>query len=153
VRPRCAILCAALDRRTKNKPRSREILQNLPLLEKTPLREHPEQFLRRELRPFPRFKFFTSGTTGTPIATYFTLAENRQCVALREARSANWAGVSFFEPRATFSGRIVQPDPSDESSVYRYNAIEKQVYFSAFHLKPKTAARYVDALRKHKITC
>jgi phenylacetate-CoA ligase len=127
-------------------------LQKLPLLEKTPLREHPEQFLRRNLRPFPRFKFFTSGTTGTPIATYFTLAENRQCVALREARSANWAGVSFFEPRATFSGRIVQPDPSDESSVYRYNAIEKQVYFSAFHLKPKTAARYVDALRKHKIT-
>ena len=71
-------------------------LQNLPLLEKKPLRENPYHFLRQDLRPIPRFRFFTSGTTGTPISSFFTLEENRKCMALREARSANWAGVSFF---------------------------------------------------------
>jgi len=127
-------------------------LQNLPLLEKKPLREDPYQFLRQDKRPIPRFKFFTSGTTGTPITSFFTLPEFRKTLALREARSANWAGVSFSEPRATFSGRMVQPDPADEDHIYRYNAIEKQVYFSAFHLKPKTAPRYLEALSRHHVT-
>ena len=126
-------------------------LQNLPLLEKKPLRENPFQFLRQDLRPIPRFRFFTSGTTGTPISSFFTLEDNRKCMALREARSANWAGVSFFEPRATFSGRLVQPDAANETDIYRYNAVEKQVYFSAFHLKPKTAPRYLEALSRHHI--
>jgi phenylacetate-CoA ligase len=71
-------------------------------------------------------------------------------MALRESRSANWAGVSFSQPRATFSGRLVEPDPDRFKAVYRYNAFEKQVYFSAFHLKPDAAQQYVDALWMHK---
>ncbi len=127
-------------------------LQSLPLLEKKPLREDPYQFLRQDKHPIKRFKFFTSGTTGTPISSFFTLSDTRKCMALREARSASWAGVSFFQPRATFSGRLVQPDPEDENNIYRYNTVEKQVYFSAFHLKPKTAPRYLEAISKHNVT-
>lgn len=46
---------------------------------------------------------------------------------------------------------MVEPDPDRDDHIYRYNAVEKQVYFSAFHLKPSTAYRYVDALYKHKV--
>ncbi len=72
-------------------------------------------------------------------------------MALREARSTGWAGVSFSLPRATFSGRLVEPDPDSRGPYYRYNHAEKQVYFSAFHLRPDTAKEYVQALYRHHV--
>lgn len=126
-------------------------LNELPLLEKDSLRSNARSFWREDLNPFPKLIFHTSGTTGTPIATRFTLTEFRESLALREARSVKWAGASFKEPRATFSGRMVEPDPNCDKNIYRYNAVEKQVYFSAFHLKPSTARSYVEALHKHKV--
>jgi len=126
-------------------------LTGLPFLEKDALRSNMRSFWREDLNPFPKLIFHTSGTTGTPIMTRFTLSEFRDSLALREARSVNWAGASFKEPRATFSGRMVEPDPEESQHVYRYNAVEKQVYFSAFHLKPSTAGSYVEALHKHNV--
>jgi phenylacetate-CoA ligase len=126
-------------------------LKGIPLLGKDPIRANPNLFRRQDMNPLPKLVFHTSGTTGTPIVSTFTLSELRNSMALREVRSANWAGVSFKDSRATFSGRMVEPNPQQFDSIYRYNAVEKQVYFSAFHLKPQTASQYVNALRKHKI--
>ena len=126
-------------------------LAGLPVLEKSALRGSEPAFCRRGQNGFFKQTFHTSGTTGTPISTTFTLSELRESLAVREVRSANWAGVSFSQPRATFSGRIVEPDPEETERVYRYNAAEKQVYFSAFHLKPTTARSYVEALFRHKV--
>ncbi len=126
-------------------------LNELPLLEKEALRKNPDAFIRNDIKTLPKFRFYTSGTTGTPISCTYTLSELRNSMAVREVRSAGWAGVSFKQPRATFSGRMIEPNPDEESAVYRYNKVEKQVYFSAFHLKPSTANKYVEALKKHNI--
>jgi len=126
-------------------------LEALPFLEKDDLRRSPDRFVRQDMHPFMKFPFLTSGTTGTPIQCTYTLAELRDSLAVREARSANWASVSFSEPRATFSGRMVEPLPGRETHIYRYNLAEKQVYFSAFHLKPQTAHLYVEGLKRHQI--
>lgn len=126
-------------------------LEDLPLLEKAALRADPKAFLRQDIHPKLELVFHTSGSTGTPIATYWLISELRDSLALREARSAAWAGVSFREPRATFSGRIVEPDPESAGPFYRYNLAEKQVYFSAFHLRPAAARGYVQALWRHKV--
>ncbi|HEX7580587.1 MAG TPA: hypothetical protein VF580_11350 [Thermoanaerobaculia bacterium] len=126
-------------------------LEDLPLLSKEPIRADPEAFLLDSLKGRRLLRFHTSGSTGTPIQTLWTTAELRASMALREARSANWAGVSFGRPRATFSGRLVEPDPESSGPFYRYNAAERQVYLSAFHLRPDTAVLYVDALRRHHV--
>jgi phenylacetate-CoA ligase len=126
-------------------------LSGLPLLEKDPLRANPLDFVRQDVHPVPRLVFHTSGSTGTPIATLWSAPELRDSLAVRETRSAHWAGVSFKLPRATFSGRMVEPDPTSKGPYYRYNAAEKQVYFSAFHLRPDSAPQYVEALCKYKI--
>lgn len=126
-------------------------LEDLPLLSKEPIRADPEAFLLDSLRGPSLLRFHTSGSTGTPIQTLWTTAELRASMALREARSTGWAGVSFRRPRATFSGRLVEPDPESSGPFYRYNAAESQVYLSPFHLRPDTAARYVEALRKHRV--
>jgi len=126
-------------------------LVDLPLLEKDPLRRDPTAFMRQNIHPKSIQKFFTSGSTGTPITAYYTIPELRQSLALREVRSARWAGVSFKMPRATFSGRMVETDPDSRGPFYRFNLSENQVYFSPFHLKPETAHFYIDALRRHQI--
>lgn len=126
-------------------------LSVLPLLEKDPIRAEPKGFLNGGMRPSRPQVFLTSGSTGTPISSHYTIPELRQSLALREVRSAGWAGVSFKMPRATFSGRMVEPDPASRGPYYRFNAAERQVYFSPFHLRPDTAREYVDALNRHKI--
>lgn len=125
-------------------------LEELPLLSKEPIRANPKAFLRDPLRGRRLLRFHTSGSTGTPIHTLWTAGELRASMAIREARSAGWAGVSFRRPRATFSGRLVEPDPQSRGPFFRYNAAERQVYLSAFHLRPDTAASYVEALRRHR---
>jgi phenylacetate-CoA ligase len=126
-------------------------LLELPLLEKDPLRMGPNKFLRMDIKPGRVLTFYTSGSTGTPIASIWTIPEYRDALALREARSARWAGVSFSLPRSTFSGRMVEPDPNSKGPFYRFNLVERQVYFSPFHLRANTAKQYVSALQKHNI--
>lgn len=126
-------------------------LEELPLLQKAPIRAEAKAFLRQDMKPRYPLVFHTSGSTGTPIASIWTIQELRNSLALREVRSANWAGVSFNQPRSTFSGRIIEPEPESKGPFYRFNIVEHQAYFSAFHLRPDTASFYVDALRKHNI--
>lgn len=125
-------------------------LADLPLLSKDPIRAAPGRFARDDRRPRPLFTFNTSGSSGTPISTYWTAGEVRESRALRESRSANWAGTSFREGRATFSGRMVVPDVCSTGPFHRFNRVENQVYFSAFHLSARTAPQYVEALRQHR---
>lgn len=127
-------------------------LSALPILTKEDLRsEPPERFERQDRRPLRRLRFHTSGSTGTPLTTIWTRPELTRSTALREVRAAGWAGVSYRLPRATFSGRLVEPDPQSSGPFYRHNRAERQVYFSAFHLGPRTARHYVDALARHRI--
>ncbi len=126
-------------------------LAALPLLKKDPIRANPKEFMRNDKAHTRYYTSHTSGSTGTPIATFWTADEIRDSLAVREVRSANWAGVSFKLPRATFSGRLVEPDPNSKGPFYRFNSVERQVYFSPFHLRPDTAHYYIEALRKHQI--
>jgi phenylacetate-CoA ligase len=126
-------------------------LDELPLLGKEPLRHDARSFVRDGYDPKRLLLFHTSGSTGTPVGTYWTARELRNSLALREVRSARWAGVSFSLPRATFSGRIVEPNANSEGPFHRFNVVEKQAYLSAFHLRPENAKQYVEALRRHGI--
>lgn len=125
-------------------------LEALPLLAKDAVRTNPQAFVRLGSRPLIQPVTYTSGSTGTPITNFWTPLDVRRTRALREVRSANWAGVSFNQPRATFSGRMVVTDPESKGPFHRFNRMEQQVYFSAFHLSSKTAPIYVEALRQHQ---
>ncbi len=63
-------------------------LEDLPLLEKSALRKAPQAFLNQGIHPRPNLIFHTSGSTGTPIETHWTVSELRDSLALREARGA-----------------------------------------------------------------
>lgn len=127
-----------------------EDLPSLPILSKNDVRRNPASLLIGGA-PAPGTRVFhTSGSTGTPIATYSTPREMQRAMAVREARSANWAKVSFLDSRATFSGRMAVPSAVSAGPFHRYNFFEQQIYFSAFHLGPATVAQYVSALERHR---
>jgi phenylacetate-CoA ligase len=126
-------------------------LDELPLLNKEAVREEPEAFVRRDLPAPPELVFPTSGSTGTPLRTRWTTEELRRSIAVREVRSAGWAGVSFGLPRATLSGRMVVPDPLTRGPFHRYNLVERQVYLSLYHIRADRARAYVRALERHGV--
>jgi phenylacetate-CoA ligase len=124
-------------------------VRHLPILEKNDTRANPDAFLVGGHPPRGATICPTSGSTGTPVRTYWTSDDFRRSLALREARAARPAGVSFRDPRCTFSGRIVVPDPRSAGPFHRFNAVERQVYFSAFHLAPQHARAYLEPLVRH----
>jgi phenylacetate-CoA ligase len=67
-----------------------------------------------------------------------------------ESRIRNWAGLSRFDSRGMIGGRRIIPDGISKGPYYRYNSVEKQIYFSAYHISPETAADYASALVKYK---
>lgn len=126
-------------------------LTSLPILEKEATRADPDAFCIDGVPPRGATVCPTSGSTGTPVRVYFTNADFRRSLALREARACRPANVSYQLPRATFSGRLVEPDARSKGPFHRFNLVERQVYFSAFHLSPTNAAAYVEPLRKHGV--
>ena len=126
-------------------------LAAVPMLEKDPLRKDARAFVRDDVAEDRELTFNTSGTTGTPLRSFWTVRELRRSIALREARSLRWAGVSYRVPRATLASRLVEPDPASRGPYYRYNAAEHQVYLSSFHVSPDSAPLYARALARHHV--
>ena len=126
-------------------------LSALPITPKSALRQNPDSFVSRgsltsrELR-----RYHTSGSTGTPVTVTCSLEDRRRFVAAREARSFGWACTSVKMPRAMLGGRMVVPKATSPGPYYRYNHAERQVYFSAYHIRPGSVADYVEGFNRYR---
>jgi phenylacetate-CoA ligase len=126
-------------------------LCSLAITPKNELRSRPESFVAEDVRRQHRLRrYYTSGSTGTPITCYLTAETHRRCFAAREARSFGWAGVSIRSPRSTIGGRRILSRSDSGSPYYRYNWAERQVYFSAFHISPQNAANYLEGFNRYR---
>lgn len=125
-------------------------LPKLPFLEKSVVRANPAALLTEKAARNPPQEFSTSGTTGTPISVYWDAATHQHNLAVREARSFRWAGVSIREPRSTIGGRLVVPRLPSRPPFWRYNRWERQVYLSAYHITPQNVPDYVAALNRFR---
>ena len=61
-----------------------------------------------------------------------------------------WAAVNHHMSRAMIGGRLVVPRANAAPPFWRFNWIERQLYFSAFHISPTNVPHYVEALNKFK---
>lgn len=125
-------------------------LQKLPFLEKEELRKFGTSTLLSS-KAEKNGQFFTSsGSTGTPVKILFSLAMHQRWSAAFEARIRHWAGVTRFDSRGMIGGRKVL-GTRHTPPFYRYNAIEKQVYFSIYHLSKQNARNYYQAIQKYNL--
>lgn len=124
-------------------------LRQLPILSKEGFKQHQEELVSRDLKEKPA-TYYTSGTTGTPIGIKFTREGDRLAQAAYESRVRKWAGVHYRMSRAMIGGRMVVPKASAYPPFWRYNIFERQFYMSAFHISPKNAPDYAEALNRYK---
>lgn len=126
-------------------------LRRLPTTPKEDLRKTPDEFLSRAASKLQRLhRYYSSGTTGTPITAICTSDGHRRFTAAREARSFNWAGTSLHQPRSMIGGRQVVPKAVAQPPFHRYNWAEHQIYFSAYHISPVNTPDYVGALNRYR---
>lgn len=128
-----------------------ERLSVLPILDKVTFRNGcTSDFLSQTLEDNGTF-LHTSGSTGTPLQIRYSLRMQQQYSAIYEANVRNWAGVDWKTPRGVIGGRRIVPDGITTGPFYRYNFMEKQVYFSAYHISAETAANYVEGMKRYGI--
>jgi len=125
-------------------------VSKLPYLEKDELRQFGKTTLLSTKKLKGKF-YSSSGSTGTPISVYFSKEFHQIWNAAYEVRVRNWAGVNYKMARGMIGGRRILPNANAKPPYYRYNAAEKQTYFSAYHISEKTVQNYVDGLVKHNV--
>ena len=127
-----------------------ENLSSLPFLEKQELREIGESKLLAENREKGVF-YSSSGSTGTPTKIYYSPRFHQTWSAAFEVRIREWAGLNRFAARGMIGGRRVVKEGDSQGPFYRYNSIEKQTYFSAYHIGPNTVRDYLEGMIKGKV--
>jgi phenylacetate-CoA ligase len=126
-------------------------LSKFPVLEKDTLRSLGQSELLSE-KPEKGGEFYpSSGSTGTPTKILFSRRMHQKYFAIYEAVINNWAGLTFKDPRGTIGGRRIVKEGVSKGPYYRYNFVEKQTYFSAYHIALSTVKDYINGMIKHKV--
>lgn len=125
-------------------------ISKLPYLEKEELRKYGKTTLLSKKRGKGQFHS-SSGSTGTPTSIFYSTKFHQTWSAAFEVRIREWAGLNNKMRRGMIGGRRVVANANTEGKLYRYNAAEKQVYFSAYHISKETAANYLEGIINYKV--
>lgn len=125
-------------------------LSLLPLVEKEALRERGLEFLTS---PRPRRGWLhghTSGTTGSPLSLWY---DRQTCIMTNAAdrQQKLWAGATDTDWIGLFLGRVIVPTQRRRPPYWRENYLQRQVWFSSFHLTDDTLEAYVAEIRRRRL--
>lgn len=117
---------------------------DIPLTEKSSLREHTSQFYSGGSISTSWISWNTSGTTGTPIQLqYAPDAVSRQYAFVERYREE--AGVGRSLRRAQFTGKLIAPG-ENPGRYWRYDYANRALMLSTVHLNAHTIPQYLEAL-------
>jgi len=131
-------------------------LPKIPVLSKEELRANHDGLIARNISRHRLASGWTTGSTGTPINALRTM----DSIIFEHAtiwRQRRWAGTDVYDRKAAVWGTIwddvIIPSASKRVPPYwRYNAADRQMLFSYYHMTDETLALYVDALEKFRPT-
>ena len=139
------------ERRRRGDRASWELLENWPILTKETLRAQPRAFVADDCDVRNMFHQRTSGTTGTPLDLWRSRATQEAWYAIATARTRRWHGVARTDRWARLGGQPVVPVERREPPFWVWNAAQRQLYLSTYHLAPDLVPHYLDALAKYGI--
>lgn len=129
---------------------SADDLKKLPVLDKETLRIAPGRFRPRRLRE-RAIKQTTGGTTGTPLPYFVTKSAMQYLYATFEVRHRNWAGVTFGQRTANFTGKVIAPTARSKPPFWVRNPAFNQLYFSSYHLSDGNLPHYIERLESFQV--
>lgn len=125
-------------------------LRLMPVIEKSFIKKNVLDFVDKDLQRKNRLiRFYTSGTTGTPLPVYST----------KEFRSNHYAfftrirktyGLDRISKRATLFGRMIIPSDQFNPPFWRYDWAQRNLLMSSYHLSKGNLKYYVEKLRSYK---
>ncbi len=123
-----------------------EDINLFPLIEKSYIRENAHEFKATSKNPGAKpIKLHTSGTTGTPLTVY-TDEDSRSEHYAFFSRLRSWYGLQPVDRRATMFGRIIMPAAEKKPPFWRYDAVNKNLLMSSYHLKRENLHYYYKKL-------
>jgi phenylacetate-CoA ligase len=125
-------------------------LARIPLLYKDAVRDQGSQLLSAP-PPQPGWLHgHTSGTTGSPLSLWY---DRSTCVFTNAAdrQQKIWAGASHRDWIGLFLGRVIVPTERRRGHYWRTNYLQRQVWFSSFHLSDETLPKYVEKIRQQRL--
>jgi phenylacetate-CoA ligase len=121
-------------------------IQKLPILTKEQIRNSPSTFRSDWFIGRGRaLTLNTSGTTGKPLTIYCDKESRRRHYAFW-TRLREWFGILPGMTRATFFGRIVVSPEQVKPPFWRYDAFQKNVLFSSYHMSEPNLEYYYKRL-------
>lgn len=124
-------------------------LPRLPLIDKTAIREHGAQMMTSAARS-DWVNGHTSGTTGSPLSVWY---DRETCVMTNavDRRQKAWAGMRDSDWVGLLLGRVVVPLDQARPPFWRSNLVQRQLWFSSFHLNDENLPHYVSEIRRRGI--
>jgi phenylacetate-CoA ligase len=125
-------------------------LQKLPLLQKETVRSRAEDLTTATEPRSGWLHGHTSGTTGTPLGLWY---DRQTCVMTNavDRQHKSWAGLGEDQWIGVFLGRVVVPVENQRAPFWRVNRVQRQVWFSSFHMSDENLALYVAELQRRRI--
>ncbi len=123
----------------------------LPILDKEPLREAPQDFLADDCNSAEMYPERTSGTTGKPLTLWWSPETHQTWYACFERRVRNWAGVQLGDRWATLGGQLIVPQHRERPPFWVWNASGSQLYMSSYHLRDDFLDAYLDEIVRRRI--
>lgn len=121
-------------------------LAKLPLLTKEEVRSAGLALATRRSPGRGWLHGHTSGTTGSPLGIWY---DRGQCIVnnAADARQKTWGGMEAGEWTGLFLGRVIVPTEQIRPPFWRVNHVQRQVWFSSFHLGEDQLPSMIQAMR------
>lgn len=129
---------------------SLEDIKRFPVIEKLYLRQHADDFRSNAAElTSKQFVLHTSGTTGTPLTVYTDKDSRSRHYAFFTRLRANY-GLSTNDKRATLFGRIIMLAEQQHPPFWRYDAMQRNLLMSSYHLNDNNLLHYYRKLEDYK---
>jgi phenylacetate-CoA ligase len=127
--------------------RGRADLPKLPLLTRAVVRARITDLMTSRTPARGWAHGHTSGTTGSPLSIWYdrqTVIENNA----QDRRQKIWGGMSQGDWIGMFLGRVVVPPGQQRPPYWRANVVQREVWFSSFHMSERSLPSYVAEIRR-----
>ena len=125
-------------------------LTQLPILTKEIARARGADLLTSDTPRRGWLHGHTSGTTGSPLSLWY---DRDTCVMTNavDRRQKEWGGVKPDDWIGLFLGRVVVPPAQIKAPFWRSNRIQRQLWFSSFHMTDANLRHYVSEIKRRKL--
>jgi phenylacetate-CoA ligase len=125
-------------------------LRRLPLLHKDDVRRAGSRMTTASAPRRGWLHGHTSGTTGTPLGLWYDRAT---CILNNavDRRQKIWAGMGEGDWVGLFLGRLVVPPRRSQPPFWVANHVQRQLWFSSFHLSDDRLPAYVAEIRARRL--